>query len=83
MHGGDSKMSAIIKVALCCDAYDNSTHEKCEAKSEGELNLRCLNPQSELIGEVDCPDGWRITYCPDPSGPGEDRVFCPKHKDQR
>jgi hypothetical protein len=76
-------MSATIKVSLHCDAYDNVTCEPCEATAEGELDLRRLASDAELISEVDPPDGWRITYCPDPSGPGEHRVFCPKHRDRR
>ena len=74
-------MSAIVKVALRCDAYDTATFERCAETDEGALDLRRLGEGTidELMAEVDCPGEWVVRYVSDPSGPGEYRVLCPRH----
>jgi len=81
-------VSAIIKVALRCDAFDSVTSDRCAATAEGELDLRDLDlrdlvqdeDHGTALSAVEYPDGWAAVYESGYSAPGEFRVRCPKHK---
>lgn len=74
-------MSALIKVAVTCDIYDRDTYDKCSATGEGTIDLSHIGHEGLDLTSVTYPDEWEALFFPDPSGPGEHRVCCPKHKE--